>query len=313
MARIAFVFAGQGAQYPGMGADLYDACLKVRDIFDAAEKKLPGITRICFEGTKEELGRTINTQPCLFLTETAIASMLMDAGIKAERCAGFSAGEIASLHYSKVMDFDQAFDYTLFRARAMDEAAGQNKGKMAAVLKLAADDVIRICSDIGNVWPVNFNSPGQTVISGSPDSIERAIETVCAAGGKARLLDVSGAFHSPFMADAAKAAAAHLARIALNKPGIPVYLNISGEILTEKVNDMADRISGQISSPVMWEKTVRSMIRDGADTFVEIGPGEVLSGLIRRIDPAVDTMSTGDAAGIATAVSKLLNTEVRDA
>ncbi|MFA7205094.1 MAG: ACP S-malonyltransferase [Saccharofermentanales bacterium] len=296
MAGVGFVFAGQGSQYPGMGADLYSDFTCVREIFDMAEFKRPGIKEICFHAGSEMLNRTVNTQPCLFLVEVAVAAVLDENGIKADSAAGFSAGETAALCYCGVMDIEQAFDYTIIRAAAMDETACDVKGKMAAVLKTDADTIGDFCESIGDVWAVNFNCPGQTVISGRPESVDRVVSRIKACGGRAIELSVSGAFHSPLMKNAADKASGYLKCIELNEPVTPIYSNTNGERINKE--DLPGIITEQICSPVFWEKTVRAMYRDGIRTFVEIGPGEVLSGLIRRMFPDTVTCSISDTAGL---------------
>ncbi len=303
MAGLGFVFSGQGSQYPGMGSDLYSEYHQVRKIYDEAEKMTPGVIKTCFGSDREELSKTINTQPCLFLFETAVAELLGDLGIRADASAGFSAGETAAARYSGVMDPVQAYDYAVFRAAVMDKAVSGREGRMAAVLKLSAEEVVSICDSVGDVWAVNHNCPGQTVVSGRKDSVEEVVMAVAHKGGRARMLDVSGAFHSPLMRDASKAAFGYLSRQSLHDPVIPMYLNISGEPVT--AGDTAFFLSEQISSPVLWEKTVRNMIRDGIRIFLEAGPGEVLSGLIKRIDSDVEVISTNDTAGIRKAVGRL--------
>ncbi len=296
MDKIAFVFAGQGAQYPGMGRDLYDGFSTARAVFDRAEEIRPGTIQMCFEGDKKELSNTINTQPCLFTMDYACARLAMEAGATPDMCAGFSLGEVAATAFCGMLDFDTAFKLVIKRAEFMQECAEKNPGLMYAVLKLSGDDVKGICSDIDHAYPVNFNSPAQTVVACASESEQRLIDAVKTAGGRAMKLAVSGAFHSPFMADAAQNMRRELDGVTFGEPFVPLYANRTAQ--PYEMGAEADTLGAQISSPVLWNKSVDNMYDAGARTFIEVGAGKTLCGLIKKIRPDATTAAVGDAAGL---------------
>ncbi|MHB1453166.1 MAG: ACP S-malonyltransferase [Saccharofermentanales bacterium] len=294
MGKVAFVFAGQGSQAEGMGKDLYSGYSAVRSIFDRADAVRPGTADQCFNASLAELSVTVNTQPCLYVFESAIANLLGEYAITADALAGFSLGEVAALSSSGVFGFEDGLRFILLRSKAMESAASANPGKMAAILKLKPEEVEEICSSIGDVWAVNYNCPGQTVISGSPESVGAAATAVSARGGKSILLAVSGAFHSPYMIPAYEDLLSYLEANTPNNPDIPVYCNLTGEIVDSSL--LVQLIASQVRSPVLWSKTIESMRRDGIDRFIEIGPGKVLSGLIRKIYPEASVSNIQDKA-----------------
>lgn len=290
MGKIAFVFAGQGAQHSGMGKDYYDTNTAAKAVFDQAETLRPGTIAQCFEGSDDVLQETKNTQPDMFVVELATAAALQANGICADMAAGFSLGELAALGYAGVADFAAMFDLVCTRGALMQEAAEEQPTAMAAVLKLAAEDVERICADFPNVYPVNFNCPGQVSCSGLAEEMKAFTAAVKAAGGRAVPLKVKGGFHSPFMEKAAVAFQKELDALQMQPLNIPVYANYSGEPYDA---DVISTLSKQMAHPVRWEQTVRHMIASGADTFIEIGPGDTLVGMIKRIDPKVRRYTTG--------------------
>lgn len=283
MGRLAFVFAGQGAQFEGMGKDLHDGYPAVRGIFSRAENIHPGLSDCCFNASAASLSSTINTQPCMYVLEMGITALLGQYGIVPEAAAGFSLGETAALAAAGTFRFEDGLRYILLRAQAMEAAAKAHPGMMAAILKLSAQEVETICEETGGVWAVNYNTPEQTVISGQPDSVRQAIAKAAALGGKGIPLAVSGAFHSPYMQPAYETLRAYLEAHPPRLPVYPVYGNVTGGLIGSE--DLPEQIAQQVKSPVLWEKTIRAMKRDGFDRYVEIGPGTVLSRLIRRIDP----------------------------
>ena len=294
MDKLAFVFAGQGAQFEGMGSDLYNEFPTVRDVYDRAEQLRPGTIRQSFEAPLPELSVTRNTQPCMYVMESAIALLLAGHGIHPDALAGFSLGEVAAFQAADAFDFEGGLRFILARAEAMDKAATATPGKMAAILRLPAEDVENICSGIANVWAVNYNCPGQTVISGSPDAVDSAIGEVGRLGGKAVLLAVSGAFHSPFMKPASEELHRHLQSAPPKPLGIPVYCNRTGDIADGAT--LIEQMTLQVQSPVQWTRTIESMKRDGIRRYIEIGPGKVLTGLIRKIDPEAVVTNVQDSA-----------------
>lgn len=281
MGKTAIIFAGQGAQFTGMGKSLLEKPA-ARRIFEMCDELRPGTSSQCFEGTKEELSVTKNTQPCLFAVGLASAAALEDEGVRADMCAGFSLGEITACAYSGLLSYEDAFRLVIRRGELMDECAGKNPGSMAAVLKLDAAAVEGLCADFDRVYPVNYNCPGQIAVAGDASEMDSFIAEVKKAGGRAIKLAVSGAFHSPFMSGAAKSLKVCAENLVFRQPAIPLYSNLTGKPYS---GDFAALLSGQIENPVRWEKLIRGMADDGADAFVECGAGKVLSGFIPRILP----------------------------
>ena len=283
MARIAFVFAGQGAQHPGMGEGLYNHNSRVRALFDASDAIRPGTRAMCFSGSDAELCQTENTQPCLFLCDLAAAFALEDAGIHAFAAAGFSLGELPALTFAGAMEPMTGFSVTAKRGELMGAACGNTDTAMYAVLKLENGTVEEICARYAYVTPVNYNAPGQLVISGDKTELAAAAADIKAVGGRCIPLAVAGAFHSPYMDAPAEAFGAYLHTVTLTPSRIPVYANRTAAAYDgEIIGTLAD----QMNHPVLWEQTVRRMTDDGIDVFIECGPGNTLSKLITKIAPA---------------------------
>ena len=282
MGKISLLFAGQGAQYPGMGRTLYENEPAARDLFDRAEAIRPGTLQQCFEGTKEELARTVNTQPCVFLVGMAAAAALTAHGLRPDMTAGFSLGEVAALTWAGTFDFETGFSLVCRRAELMDRVAAEHPGSMAAVLKLQPAQVEEVCARLGDLWPVNYNCPGQISVAGTPEAIQALVPAVKELGGRAMPVAVSGAFHSPLMASAAEAFAPVIAAADPKAPACPVYANRTARPYEA---DITGLLSAQIQSPVRFQETLEQMAADGADTFVEVGPGKTLSGFVSRTLP----------------------------
>ena len=246
----------------------------------------------------EELCETRNTQPCLFTVEMATAAALAEAGIQADMAAGFSLGEISALSYSKAVDFATGLMLVMHRGALMQEASEKRPTRMAAVLKLSNDEVRRICSEFPDVYPVNFNCPGQVSVSGVSEEMQPFSAAVKAAGGRSVPLKVSGAFHSPFMTEAAKAFATELVGVSIARPFLPLYSNYTGTVYGQ---DMKTTLAKQIDHPVQWETIIREMISAGADTFFELGPGRTLCNFITKIDPSVRTFGINEAEDLLAA------------
>ena len=288
MGKVALLFSGQGAQCPGMGKDLYENNAASREVFDRLATRRGDIKELCFSSTKEELTVTSNTQPALFAVELAAAAALTAAGVKVDAVAGFSLGEISALAYSHVMPLEEAFDLVMERGRLMQEASASVHSAMTAVLKLSNEQVETIAAHHSQVYPVNYNCPGQVVVSGLAESLPAFEAEVKEAGGRCMRLAVAGAFHSPFMEGAAARFKEELGRHSFAKPTVPLYSNVTGELYGE---DMLPLLSRQMSSPVRWETTVRNMLSSGIDVFIESGPGSTLSGLVKKTCPEAKILS----------------------
>ena len=297
MKKTAFVFSGQGAQYPGMGKELYECSPAAKAVFDMAEEIRPGTLKQCFESTKEELSITINTQPCVFITDLAAAAAVAEKGIKPEFVAGFSLGEIAAIAFAGILSYEDAFKLVCKRAELMDKAANENPGAMAAVMKITPEKTEEICSKFNKAYPVNYNSPAQTVVAADVSEIDELCGMVKAEKGKAVKLAVSGAFHSPFMDSTSEAMAEYLADKELKEPSVPVYANLTAEPYSD---DFKKLISMQINHPVRWQKTVENMIAQGAERFIEVGVGKTLTGLIKKINADVEAVNIENKEGLDT-------------
>ena len=297
MDKIAFVIAGQGAQAPGMGRDLYDNFAPAREAFDRAEAIRPGTLKQCFEGPADELTQTINAQPCLFVTDYACALAAREVVGQPAFCAGFSLGEMAAAAFSGLLPFEEAFRLVVKRAALMESCAEKNPGAMFAVVKLPAEKVVELCRSLNQAYPVNFNCPGQTVVACALGTAEALQAAARADGGRAIRLNVSGAFHSPFMREASEGMRAALANASFSRPQMPLYANLTARPYA--AGEAADTLAKQICSPVRWQETVEHMVLEGANLFVEVGPGNTLAGLIQKIVPGVESVSVGGLEGLA--------------
>jgi [acyl-carrier-protein] S-malonyltransferase len=292
MAGLAFVFSGQGDQRPGMGKDLYDQGGAAARVFDTCERLRPGTIDQCFGASLDELSRTENAQPCLFAMELALAESLREQGISPQAVAGSSLGEMVAATFAGVFTPEDGFSLVCTRGRLMQQAAQRFDTFMAAVVKLDASQVRSLCEQMSDVYPVNFNCPGQTTVAGSSLQQAAFIESVRQAGGRAIPLKVSGAFHSPYMEEAAGAFAKELRLKQAYPANIAMYSNVTGG--PYGTIDPVDLLWRQVASPVQWETEVGRMIDDGIDTFVEIGPGHTLTNMIRRISSEVRAVSAAE-------------------
>ena len=284
----AFVFPGQGSQFPGMCKDLYDAHVEAREMCQAANRLLGfSLTDVMFEGTADDLKQTKVTQPAVFL-HSVVAQRLMTIETP-QMVAGHSLGEFSALVACGVLRFEDALLLVSARAQAMQAACEANPGTMAAVLGLPDEQVDAICQNMqdGGVVAANFNCPGQVVISGEIEAVDAACVTLKEAGARRALrLPVGGAFHSPLMAPAAEELKAAILKTEFRKPFCPIYQNVTAKAETEP-EIIRENLLKQLTAPVRWTQSVQNMIADGATEFYEFGPGDVLKGLIRKINPEV--------------------------
>ena len=303
MGKVAFVFSGQGAQYSGMGKSLYEASAAAKAVFETAEQIRPGTMQQCFEGALEEISITKNTQPCLFCVDLAAAEALREAGIEPDMVAGFSLGEVAAVTFAGIFTQAEGFSLVTKRGEAMQAAAEKVDSAMAAVLKLANEKVEELCRMHPGVFPVNYNCPGQLVVAGLKSSLGDFLSDVAANGGRAVPLNVSGGFHSPFMESAAIRLAQVLSGMDVKAPQMPVYANYTAEPYGE--NDAKLLLEKQVSNPVRWQQTVERMIEAGVDTFVEVGAGKTLCGLIKKTNRTVKVYNVEDADTLAATLAAL--------
>lgn len=296
--KIAFVFSGQGAQKQGMGKELFEKSKAAAEIFKMAEEIRPDTSKQCFEAPKEELDITVNTQPCLFTVDLAAAKALEEKGIKADAVLGFSLGEVAALGFAGVYTERESFEIVCKRAELMQKAAEDNPGKMAAVLGMSEEALMEILSNFECAEAVNFNCPGQISISFKEEDGDKIQEAVKAAGGKFRALAVSGAFHSGFMKQASLGLKEFLNNYKASKGNLPVYANLTACPYPENSEDIKETVALQVCSPVRWQKAIENAINDGITTFIEVGEGNVLCGLIRKINKDVKALHYTEALEI---------------
>jgi [acyl-carrier-protein] S-malonyltransferase len=286
----AYIFPGQGAQFTGMGKDLYENSAKAKELFQQANDILGfDITKIMFEGSVEELKETKVTQPAIFLHSTILATV-MGNNFQPDMVAGHSLGEISALVANKTLAFADGLQLVYKRALAMQKACEKTPSTMAAVLGLEDHLVEEICANTsGIVVAANYNCPGQLVISGEVPAVEKACESLKEAGARrALILPVGGAFHSPLMEPAREELAAAIEATEFSEPACPIYQNVSTFAVIEP-EKIKENLIFQLTAPVKWTQSVQNMIKDGAIKFIEVGPGNVLQGLVKKIDPSVET------------------------
>ncbi len=291
----AYVFPGQGSQFPGMGKDLYQSNKHAKALFKRANEILGfDISKVMFSGDAEDLRATRVTQPAVFLHSVIKATCIED--FNPEMTAGHSLGEFSALVAAGALEFEPALRLVAIRAEAMQQACEANPGTMAAILGLDFKTIEEVCEKIdGVVVPANYNSPGQLVISGDMEAVQKACDALKEAGAKrALMLPVGGAFHSPLMEPAAKRLAEAIGRTYFHEPFCPVYQNVDA-MPTMDPEKIRENLLKQLTSPVRWAQTVENMIADGATSFTEVGPGTVLAGLIKKIAPegAIEIESVG--------------------
>ena len=285
-----YVFPGQGAQFVGMGKEIYDASPEAKDYFNRANEILGfDIAKIMFEGTDEDLRETKVTQPAVFLD--SVIKFLVAGGLEPQFVAGHSLGEFSALVANGVLSFEDGLRLVSKRALAMQKACDEKPGTMAAIIGMSDEDVERICSTLEGVSPANYNCPGQLVISGTKEGIEKACDVFKEQGAKRALpLPVGGAFHSELMASAREEFNLAIEETTFNEPSCPIYQNVTAKS-SVNVAEIKENLKLQLTAPVRWTQLVQAMIEGGAGSFVESGPGKVLQGLIKKIDRSTEVSS----------------------
>ena len=309
MSKVAFLFPGQGSQYPGMGRELAQNFSCARAVFDEADEALGfAISEICFEGPAEELQLTANTQPAILTVSVAAAKVLREKGISADYVAGHSLGEYSALVVAGGLGLPEAVQLVHKRGRYMQEAVPLGQGAMAAILGLdgvALDEICREAAQGEVVSPANLNSPGQVVIAGSSSAVARAVEMAKARGAKrAIMLNVSAPFHCALMKPAQDRLSIDLDATRMVDPQMPLVSNVSAEPVNS-ASLIREGLKRQVTSPVRWEESMRRLRADGVELFVEVGPGKVLSGLMRQIDRAAECLRVDDSSTLNEVVARL--------
>jgi [acyl-carrier-protein] S-malonyltransferase len=310
MARLAYIFPGQGSQSPGMGKDLAEMYAAAREVFEEADDALGfSISRLCFEGTSEELQLTENTQPAILTTSVATLRALEAEGAPApEWVAGHSLGEYSALVAAGALSLADAVRTVRLRGRFMQEAVPVGTGAMAAVMGADVETVEQACEEArqGEVCsPANINSPNQIVIAGHAGAVDRCLNVLKERWGKRAIkLNVSAPFHCALMMPAQERLSAELEKLEFNDLRLPLVTNVDAAVIREGA-EARDALVRQVSSPVRWLESVQLLIREGAERFVEVGPGKVLCGLVRQIERAASCVTTGDAAGLQAAKEAL--------
>ena len=304
MSKVAFVFPGQGSQKVGMCKDFYDNYACAKKVFEEADDALGfSITKMCFEGPEEDLRLTKYTQPAILTCSVAALAVMREHGLECEAAGGHSLGEYSALVAADVMKLQDAVVAVHKRGEFMQEAVPVGEGAMAAVMGLTPDEIVAICQNVEaecgeEVQAVNFNCPGQVVIAGATKAVDKASEALKAAGAKRAIpLPVSAPFHSTLMKPAAERLKEVLDKIDFRDAKFPVFSNVTAEPVV-KAEEIRALLVKQAASPVKWEMSMHRMIKDGFDTFVEVGPGKVLTGFTRKIDRAMNALNVEDMASL---------------
>jgi [acyl-carrier-protein] S-malonyltransferase len=317
MGKLAFLFPGQASQYPGMGKDLADKFPAARRVFDEADKALGfSISEVCFTGTEEALKQTANTQPAILTVSVAACRVLEEKGVRPDFVAGHSMGEFSALVAAGGLEFADAVRLVRNRGAYMQTAVPDGIGAMAAVMGLAPAQVADFCRKAADgqvVAPANLNSPEQTVISGHAEAVKRAVEMASAGGAKrAVMLAVSAPFHSPLMLPAQQKLEADLRAVTFHPLRVPLVNNVDAELITDG-DEARESLIRLVTLPVRWEESVRELIDQGVNTFVEVGPGRVLTGLLRQIDRSVHVFNVEDEKSLRVTLEKLAQAQTEAA
>ena len=313
MGRLAFLFPGQGSQYSGMGRELAESSAVARAVFEEADRVLDfSVSQMCFAGSEDDLKLTENTQPAILTASVATYRILEEKGIRPDFVAGHSLGEYSALVAAGSLAFSDALRLVRRRGQYMSEAVPPGEGAMAAILGMRPGQVAEICRKVADgqvVAPANLNSPDQTVISGHAAAVKRAVEQASAAGAKrAVMLPVSAPFHSELMQPAQKRLEKDLRAITFAPLRFPLVTNVDGAVITSG-DEAREALIRQVSLPVLWEESMHELVGLGTSTFVEIGPGRVLSGVLRQIERSVHCVNVEDAKSLQTALERLVQAE----
>ena len=298
MTKIAFCFPGQGSVEEGMGRDIAEAVPAAMEVFErGSEAAGLDVRALCFEGSLDELTQTELQQPALVATSLAVLAALRERGLEPDYVVGHSVGEFAALAAASAMGIEEAIALVRERGLAMAEAARRRPGSMAAVLGLEDEVVERLCAEIENVWPANYNCPGQIVVSGEDPAVEELSAEAHGLGARRAVkLKVSGAFHSPLVASAADRLRPAIERVHFREPLAPFMSTVTAKI--EPAQRLGTLLVDQLTAPVRFTHAATGLIQEGVRTFVEVGPGNVLSGLVKRIDRSVKAVSVNNLAGL---------------
>src|ERR1700676_2751673 len=309
MGKIAFIFPGQASQYPGMGKELAENFPEARAVFDEADKTLGfSISQMCFAGSEEDLKQTSNTQPAILTCSVAIYRILADRGIKPDFVAGHSLGEYSALVAAGSLKFSDAVQIVRKRGKYMQEAVPAGQGAMAAIMGLSPAVVVDACKRAaeGQICsPANLNSPEQTVVSGHAGAVKRAVEIASQSGAKrAVILPVSAPFHCALMMPAQERLEQDLRKTQFSNLQMPLVTNVDADTITTG-DEAREALIRQVTAPVRWEESMRLLIDEGVDTFVEVGPGRVLVGLLRQIERSVGALNVEDEKSLSTTIDKI--------